>query len=199
MTNRFSLALIESLLAVAAAAPAADGATKYRYWQDLRLTGPYDGRVTLAVAYEDRDGDGRFEPQYAAAYDIRVQTSCDPAGALHGLSGSSASKYGFFAPPLLDGRFTHRFENQFEQPQTAPVAGEIDGTLRAKVKRHGRVKRPARVDGVFSVERWNLGGLTGCTSTGTYSATQCKRWRSKRDRPRWYREWKAPICTSDPW
>lgn len=190
--RRLSIFVFALVLALAAIAPAgAAGATKYRYWQDLDVSGPFSGRISLAIAYEDRNGNGRFTPRYAAAYRLRVQTSCD-AGPRE-VKGNAFSKYGYFKAPLTNGLFTHRFENQFEQPQQAPLRGELKGRVEKKLTKGGRVVRAARVSGAFDLQDWTLEpGVDPCVSSASYAATQCKRWRAKRDRPRWYREWKAP-------
>jgi hypothetical protein len=172
---------------------AAQGTTKYRYWQDRSVSGSFPGRIVLAIAYEDRNGNGKFKPRSAASYNLDVRAGCDPGGAteLH-LGGNAFSKYGYFNAELTNGRFAHRFENETEQPELSPLKGYLKGTVLKKVKRGKRVKRPARVKGKF-----NIAG--DCTSSGSYSATQCKRWRPKNNWPRWYREWKAPVCSKDPW
>ncbi|HSD23256.1 MAG TPA: hypothetical protein VLB79_02915, partial [Solirubrobacterales bacterium] len=204
--RRLLIAAFASLLAVPVIAPAAaQGTTKYRYWQDLSASGPFPGRISLAIAYEDRHGNGKFTPRYAAAYQLLTKVSCNPGGETDfGFGGNAASKYAYFAPAITNGRFDHRFENQFENPQLAPWKGDLNGTVLKRLKRGNRVIRTARVNGTFEVEDWDPYGLAGvrenCTSFGSYySATPCKRWRSKRDRPRWYRKWKVPICSMDPW
>lgn len=194
--KRPGLIALAALAASMTLAPgAAHGATKYRYWQDLSVSGPYSGRITLAIAYEDQDRNGRADPRSAAAYDLRITTSCEPSGGLRQLGGNSASKYSPFNPKLISGRFDYRFESAAEQPQNSNVRGSLNGTVRKKT-----AKRKARVTGSFSIDDWDLSpSLQGCVSSGTYSATQCKRWRSKRNRPRWWREWKAPVCKDDAW
>jgi hypothetical protein len=197
LMRRALTVVFASLLALAVIAPAAQGTTKYRYWQDLNVSGSFPGQIGLAIAYEDKNGNGKFKPRSAVSYNLHVQTSCDPGGEadLH-LSGNAYSKYNYFRPELRKGRFAHRFEDQAEQPVLSPLKGDLNGTVLKKQKRGKRVTRTARVNGAFDVEGTFEGN---CTSSGSYSATQCKRWRSKRDRPRWYREWKAPICSEDPW
>jgi hypothetical protein len=200
------IAAFASLLALAMIAPAAaQGMTKYRYWQDLSVSGPFRGQISLAIAYKDRHGNRKFTPRYAAAYQLRTQVSCSPGGETNfGFGGSAANKYGYFKKALTNGRFSHRFENQFENPPQAPWKGDLNGRVLKRLKRADRVIRTARVNGAFDVEDWDPYGLAGvsenCTSFGShYAATPCKRWRSKRNRPRWYREWKAPVCSVDPW
>ena len=183
-----------SLLAVAVIAPtAAQGTTKYRYWQDLSVSGPFPGQINLAIAYEDKNGNGKFKPRYAVSYNLQAQASCDPGGATElQLGGNKFSKYNYFVAALSKGRFAHRFEDQAEQPELSALKGDLNGTVLKKQKRGKRVTRTARVNGAFDVEG-------NCISSGSYSATQCKRGRQKNDRPRWYREWKAPVCSGDPW
>jgi hypothetical protein len=169
------------------------------------VTGPFPGQISLAIAYEDRHGNGKFTPRYAAAYQLRVQVSCNPGGETDfGIGGNAYAKYAYFAPAITNGRFDHRFEDQFENPQRAPWKGDLNGTVLKRLKRGNRVTRTARVNGTFEVEDWDPiyppgTAFQNCTSFGSYSATPCKRWRSKRDRPRWYTEWKVPICSMDPW
>ena len=194
--RRLGITFVASLLAGVLLAPAPAQATvKHRFWQDLSLSGPFAGRITLAIAFEDTNGNRRFKPRYASAYDIDVQTSCDAAGdPRHSLGGNAFSKYSYFAPRLENGRFDHRFENQFESAQTAPVHGSLSGKL---VWRGKWVKRVA---GSFNVEDWDLppGTDSNCTSSGSYSATRCKPWRPKRNRPAWWRKWKVPVCSDYP-
>jgi hypothetical protein len=203
--RRVRVTVFASLLALAVLAPAAaQGTTKYRYWQDLSVSGPFAGQISLAVAYEDRHGNGKFTPRFAAAYQLRAQVSCNPGGETDfGTGGNAYAKYSYFKEGLTNGRFDHRFEDQFPSPQVAPLKGDLNGTVLKRVKRGNRVTRTARVNGAFDVEDWDPYGLAGvrenCISFGSYSATPCKRRRSKRDRPRWYREWKVPICSVDPW
>jgi hypothetical protein len=108
--------LVASLVALVMAAPAAaQGPTKYRYWQDLSVIGPFRGQISLAIAYEDRHGNGKLTPRYAAAYQLRVQVSCNPGGETDfGIGGNAYAKYAYFAPAITNGRFDHRFEDQFE-------------------------------------------------------------------------------------
>jgi len=200
--RRLLIAVFASLLAVAVIAPAAHGATKYRYWQDLSVSGPYAGKVVLTIAYEDTNGNRKFKPRYAAAYELLAQTSCESsADVQRHISGNAFNKYGYFKEKLTNkGRFSHRFESQFPSPAMAPIKGELHGTVLKRLKRRNRVVRTARVNGGFNIEDWDQQPETvGCLSAGSFSATPCKRWRSKRDRPRWWKEWKAPVCAIDPW
>jgi len=199
--KRLLIAAFASLLAAAVMAPGtAQSATKYRYWQDLSISGPYAGQVSVTIAYEDKRGNRKFRPRYAAAYQLQAATSCGASAGDVETGGNAYSKYSYFMGPLINGRFTHRFENQFEQPAAAPIKGDLTGRVLPRVKKAGRVVRAARVDGAFDVEHWNASVASqNCVSSGRYSATPCKRWRSKRDRPRWYNEWKVPICSVDPW
>lgn len=192
--SRVLTVVLASLAALVVVAPAAaQGTTKYRYWQDRSVSGPSPGRIVLAIAYEDRNGNGKFKPRFVASYNLEVQASCDPGGETDlELGGNAFSKYSFFKGPLTNGRFAHRFENQFEQPEQSALKGDLNGRLMKKVKQGKRVVRTARVDGAFDTEG-------NCTSSASYSATQCKRKWSKSDRPRWWEEWKAPVCTQDPW
>jgi hypothetical protein len=200
--RRALIVVVASLVSLVVVAPAAaQGPTKYRYWQDLSVTGPFPGQIVLTVAYEDRDGNGKFKAQRVASYHLRVQVSCNPGGvsALEA-RGNEASKYSYFSEALVNGRFAHRFEDEVE-PQVATERGDLNGTLLKRLKRGNQVTRTARVNGAFDVEDWDPvpGVRENCISFGSYSATPCKRWRPQRDRPRWYREWKAPICSIDPW
>ena len=188
-----------SLLAVAAIGPAAaQGVTKYRYWQDLSVSGPYSGKIVVTIAYEDTNGNRKFTPRFAAAYHMQVKTSCDPsADDFLEMSGNAYSKYSFFKGPLTSGRFTHRFENQFEQPQLAPIKGDLNGAVLKRKERGGRVIRTARVNGAFDVEDWDASpALQNCVSFGSYSATPCERKRPTRNRPP---QSKVPACSLDPW
>lgn len=154
------------MLVAALLAPAAARATaKYRVFQDLSVGGPFSGKVFLAIDDEDTNGNGRFRPRRASAYNLTVQASCDASGGLHTIRDNSFNKYGNFSVPLDNGRFSYRFETRFENPATAAIRGDLTGTV----------------------------------SFGSYSATRCKAWRSKRDRPRWWREWNVPVCKGSPW
>jgi len=193
-----------SLLAVAVIAPgAAQGATKYRYFQDLNVSGPFAGEISLAVLYKDKRGNRKFTAREVHAYDLQVKTSCNPGGeAVLDFGGHAFSKFNYFRVALnRKGRFAHRFENQAEVPEVSGIRGELKGRVLRRLKRGKKVTRPPRVNGAFNVEDWdpNSGVKENCISYGSYSATPCKRWRSKRDRPRWYRKWKVPVCSIDPW
>ena len=184
-------ALVALLVVVLLASAGAQATVKHRFWQDLSLNGPFAGRISLAIAFEDTNGNRRFKPRYASAYDLDVQTSCDaPDDPWHSLGGNAFSKYSYFKGALRNGGFAHRFENQAENPQTAFVHGDLTGKL---VWRGKWIKR---VKGSFEVEDWDIYPATdsNCTSLGSYDATRCKPARSKRNRPEWWRKWKAPIC-----
>ncbi|MGA8217174.1 MAG: hypothetical protein WB771_01290 [Solirubrobacterales bacterium] len=196
--KRALIIVFASLLAVVAIGPAAaQGRTKYHYWQDLSVSGPFPGQIFLTVAYRDRHGNGKFTPRYAAAYRLRTGVSCttgDPGDLL--ISGNEFNKYGYFRAKLSHGRFTHRFENQAEQPQASVLKGVLNGKVLKQHRRGNRVTRTARVSGAFNVEDWDPApGTTNCTTSGSYSATSCKRWMSSRA-PK-YSHWKrqkAPVC-----
>ena len=180
-----------SLLAVAVIAPtAAQGTTKYRYWQDLSVSGPFPGQINLAIAYEDKNGNGKFKPRSAVSYNLQVQASCNPGGEIElQLGGNAFAKYNYFVAAVRKGRFAHRFGS--EQPESSTLEGDLNGTVLKKQKQGKRVTRKARVNGAFDFEGT-------CISSGSYSATQCKsRKEPKRDWPRWFREWKAPVCKGD--
>ncbi|MGZ5355466.1 MAG: hypothetical protein ACXWE8_03815 [Solirubrobacterales bacterium] len=180
------------MLVAALLAPAAARATaKYRVFQDLSVGGPFSGKVFLAIDDEDTNGNGRFRPRRASAYNLTVQASCDASGGLHTIRDNAFNKYGNFSVPLDNGRFSYRFETRFENPATAAIRGDLTGTVKPQKK---------RVDGAFDIEDWALDAATSnCVSFGSYSATRCKAWRSKRDRPRWWREWNVPVCKGSPW
>jgi hypothetical protein len=194
--KRLATAVFISLLAMALLAPASAGATvKQRFWQDLSLSGPFAGRITLAIAFEDTKGNRLFKPRYASAYDLDARTSCDaPGDPWRSLGANAYSKYLYFRGSLDGGRFDHRFENEWESTQTAPVHGGLSGKLA------WRGKWVKRVTGYFDVSDWDIWPATdsNCITSGTYSATRCKPQRSERNRPEWWRKWKVPVCRDYP-
>lgn len=197
--KRLAIAIFVSLLAMALLAPASVGTTvKHRFWQDLSLSGPFAGRITLAIAFEDTKGNRLFKPRYASAYELKVQTSCDaPGDPWHKFNADAFPSSGFgpyFNPPLHNGRFDHRFENEY-----APLEGPVHGDLTGKLVWRGKWVK--RVTGSFDVEVTGTSGpppTSSCTSLGSYDATRCKSPRYKRDRPEWWRRWKVPVCRDYP-
>jgi hypothetical protein len=178
--------------------------TRYRYFQDLSVTGQFPGRIVFGLLYRE-NRHGEFTPREAVAYSLDVGVSCNPGGAAEfGFGGSATSKYAYFRQVLQDGRFSHRFENQFENPQLAPWKGSLNGRVLKRLKRSGRVTRTARIDGTFNVEDWDPYGMAGirenCTTSASYSATPCKVRMSPRSPhyDRWKR-WKVPVCYQSPW
>ena len=178
--------------------------TRYRYFQDLTVTGAHTGRVVFAVLFE-QNRKGNFTPREMVSYNLRTQVSCNPGGVSElGIGGNAFAKYSYFMESLTNGHWAHRFEDQFENAQAAPLKGDLSGTVLKRLKRGGRVTRTARVDGAFDIQDWDPYGLTGvqenCVSSGSYSATPCKRRMSPRapNYSRWKR-WKMPVCHQDPW
>jgi hypothetical protein len=209
LTVRLSLAgalalLLGALFASTALASRADPEhTRYRFFQDTALTGTYPGQIAFAVLYE-QNRKGIFTPREMVGYQLQVQASCNPGGmAEFGIGGNAFAKYSYFAVPLMNGQWSHRFESQFENPQTAPWHGELSGTVLKRLKRGGRVIRTARLDGSFDLQDWDPYGMTGvqenCISSGSYSATTCKRRMSPRspNYDKWKR-WRVPVCGLDP-
>jgi len=177
--------------------------TRYRYFQDVSVTGAFPGQVSFGVLYQE-NRNGEFTPRRAVGYRLQVGVSCNPGGQ-SGLEfgGNGFSKYGYFSKTLQNGRFAHRFEDQAESPQYSLIRGDLEGRVLKRLKRGGRVTRTARIDGTFDVEDWDPYGLTGvvenCVSSGSYSATPCKRWMSPRapNYTRWKR-WNVPVCSLSP-
>ena len=209
MKHAFSIAfalLIGLVLAVPAAqATRFDPHARNRYFQDLSVTGQFPGRIVIAVLYRE-NRHGEFTPREAVAYDLRVGVTCNPGGdSVFGIGGDAHSYFAYFDHPLTNGRFSHRFEDQFETPALAPWKGGLSGTVLKRLKRGGRVTRTARIDGTFNVEDWDPywpgGAQDNCTSpASSYSATPCKVWRSPKapHYDRWKR-WKVPVCYVYPW
>jgi hypothetical protein len=198
--RRLLITGLASLLALAVIAPAAaQGTTKVRAFQDLSLSGPFPGQFFVNVQYKDRNGNRKFTPRYAVGYRLQVQLSCDPGGETGlNLAGNAYAKYAYFKEKLRKGRFAHRFGS--EVSESSSLKGDLSGLVGKRLKRDTLPKRTARVNGAFDVEDWdpNPGVLENCISHGSYSASPCKRKRSKRDPwPRWYREWKVPVCSVD--
>ena len=183
------LAVVASLLALVLIAPAAQAKKRYGYFQDLKVSP--SGRIFLTVLYKD-GGTGKFTPRAAVSYRFDTGVSCatgDP-GELR-FSGNEFNKYGYFREPLRNGLFSHKFENQFEQPQTAPLKGYVKGNVLTRKKR----KNP-QINGSIHVTDWDPApGIADCMTTEFYSATPCKRWISP-DAPK-YASWKRrkmPVC-----
>lgn len=208
--SKFALvcAVAASVIASGLAVPTAQGArldpqhTRYRYFQDLSLSGQFPGRIIFGAVYRE-NSHGVFTPRALVSYHLETQVSCNPAGdSAFSIGGNAESKYGYFYATLTNGHYSHRFGS--ELPESASIEGRIDGTVLKRLKRGGRVIRTARVDGTFNVDDWNPFGATGvrenCTTTGSYSATPCKRRMSPRapNFDRWKR-WKVPVCYQDPW
>ena len=175
--------------------------TRYRYFQDLTVTGAHTDRIVFAVLFANRKGNSTRE---MVSYDLRTQVSCNPGGVSElGIGGNAFAKYSYFMEPLTNGHWAHRFEDQFENAQAAPLKGDLSGTVLERLKRGGRVTRTARVDGAFDIQDWDPYGLTGVQETdissGSYSATPCKRRTSPRapNYSRWKR-WKMPSATRTP-
>jgi hypothetical protein len=210
MKRALSIALA-SLIGVAVAVPTAQASrvdpqhTRYRYFQDRSVTGQFPGWIVFGVLYRE-NRHGEFTPREVVAYHLQVGVSCNPGGnTLFGFGGNAFSKYAYFVGPLTDGRFSHRFEDQFEYPPLAPWKGDLSGRVLKRLKRGGRVTRTARIDGTFNVEDWDpygqAGVLENCTSpSASYSATTCKLRMSPiaPNYGRWKR-WKVPVCHPGPW
>ena len=201
---------VVALIGAALVAPAAQGSrtdpqhTRYRYFQDLSVTGAYPGQVYFGLLYK-QNRSGEFTPREMMGYSVRAQGSCNPGGqAQVGAGGNAFSKYLYFRQTLTNGLFATRFENLFESPSVAPVRGDLHGMVLKRLKRGGRVIRTAHVNGSFDVEDYDPYGLTGvqenCVASGTFSATTCKRLMSSRspNYGRWKR-WKVPKCSHTPW
>ena len=182
--RRILIALVLSLLALAMLVPAAQAKKRYSYFQDLSIDqGP--GRIFLTVLYKDNHGNGKFTPRVADSYRFETPVSCATGspGELS-FSGNEFNNYGYFREPLRDGLFSHTFESQSEQPQTALLKGDVKGNVLTRAKR----KNP-QINGSIHVTDWTPSpGITGCMTTEFYSATPCKRWISPKA-PK-YRSWK---------
>lgn len=84
--------------------------------------------------------------------------------------------------------------------ESSSLKGDLSGLVAQPLKRDTLPMRTAQVNGAFDVEDFdpNPGVLENCVSNGSYSATPCKRKRSKREPwPGWYREWEVPVCSVD--
>jgi hypothetical protein len=209
---RFALicAVAASLTATGLAAPTAQAGrvdpqnTRYRYFQDLSMSGQFQGRILFGALYA-KNRAGQFTPRELVSLHLETGVSCNPGGDIpFAIGGNAASKYGYFAASLTNGRFAHIFGSELSEAQAPTIQGGISGTVLKRVKRDGRVTRTARIDGSFLVADWDPFGMTGvqenCTSAGTYSAVPCKRRMGSRapNFNRWKR-WKVPICYQDPW
>jgi hypothetical protein len=210
MKRALTIALA-SLIGAALAVPTAQASrvdpqhTRYRYFQDLSVSGQFPGRIIFGVLYEE-NRKGEFTPQELDSYHLQVGASCNPGGAtLFGIGGNAFAKYAYFYAPLTNGgRFFHTFGSELPDTATPNPKRDLSGTVLKRLKRVGGVTRTARIDGRFNVEDWDPYGQAGvrenCTSSGSYSATPCKR-RMPPGTPnfsRWKR-WKVPVCYQDPW
>ena len=193
------LTVCASLVAVAAMAPAAAQATtKVRAFQDLTLTGQYPGEIFVNVQFKDRRGNHRFTPRYAIGYRLQVKMSCGTGGENPlNIAGNANAKYAYFKEKLTGGRFDHAFGS--ELPESTSLKGNLSGRVLDSLRRDGLPKSTARLDGAFAVDDFDPqpGVRENCVTSGSYSATPCKRRRLKDDRPRWWREWDAPVCSVD--
>ena len=195
--------LVGLVLAVPAAqATRSEPPVRYRFFQDLSVTGPFPGRILFGVRFE-QNRHGEFTPRVAVGYGLQTGVSCNPGGSsLFSIGGNAFSKYGSFSEVLTNGHFSHEFGSELPNPSL--IKGDLIGTVLKRLKRGGRVVRTARVDGTFNVEDWDPGGPTGaqqnCTTSGSYSASTCKAPR-KPGAPnfsRWKR-WKVPKCFGSLW
>ena len=205
--RRLLVASFASMLAVALIAPTAQASrvdpqhTRYRFFQDLNVTSPFPGRILFAVLFKE-NSHGELTPREAVSYHLQVGVSCNPGGdSVFSIGGNAFSKYAYFDAALTNGHFSHTFGSEF--PEGYPLKGDLSGTVLKRLKRGGRLTRPARVDGTFNVEDWDpfAGVKENCTSSGSYSASTCKqRWMSPRapNYSRWKR-WKVPKCYTSPW
>ena len=190
--KRMLVIALAALLVIALLAPAAQAKKRYGYFQDLKID-PGPGQIFLTVLYKDNHGNGKFTPRVADSYRFETGVSCatgDP-GELQ-FSGNEFNKYGYFREPLRNGLFSHKFENQFEQPQTAPLKGYVKGNVLTRKKR----KTP-QINGYFYIADWDPApGIADCMMPSQfYSATPCKRWISPKA-PK-YKSWnrrKEPVC-----
>lgn len=192
--RRILFAVTASLLALVLLAPAAQAKKRYGYFQDLNVSSGFPGRIFLTVLYKDHHGSGKFTPRVADSYRLDSGVTCSTGnpGELQ-ISGNEFNKYGYFREPLRNGLFSHRFENQFESPQTAPLKGVVKGNVLTRHKRGN-----PQINGSFLIQDWDPApGITDCTNIGSafYSATPCKRWISPKA-PK-YDSWKKrklPVC-----
>jgi hypothetical protein len=151
----------------------------------------------LCASVIDKHGHRKFTPRAAVSYRFETPVRCatgDP-GELR-FSGNEFNMYGYFFEPLRNGLFSHKFEDQFEQPPTAPLEGYVKGNGKTRRKRGGRVVRSPRINGSIHVTDWDPApGIADCTTTEFYSATPCKR-RISPKAPK-YDRWKSrkmPVC-----
>lgn len=202
---------LASLIGVALAVPTAQASrvdpqhTRYRYFQDRSVTGQFPGRIIFGVLYRE-NRHGEFAPRALVSYHLQAGASCNPGGATDfGIGGNVFAKYAYFGATLTNGgRFFHTFGSELPDTAKPNPKGDLSGTVLKRLKRGGRVTRTARIEGTFNVEDWDPFGQAGvrenCTSSGSYSATPCKR-RMPSGTPnfsRWKR-WNVPKCYQDPW
>jgi hypothetical protein len=178
--------------------------TRYRYFEDLNLSGQFQGRVLFGALYAKNPA-GQFTARELVSLHLETGVSCNPGGDIpFAIGGNAASKYGYFAASLTKGRFAHTFGSELSEAQAPTIQGGMSGTVLKRQKRAGRVTRTARIEGSFLVADWDPFGMTGvqenCTSAGTYSATPCKR-RMGSQAPKFnrWKRWKVPVCYQDPW
>ena len=198
--RRALTAALASLIAAGVMLPsAAQATTKVRAFEDLSLSGPYPGQIFINIRYEDRNGNRKFTPRYAVGYRLQGQRSCALGGQSgFDIAGNAYSKYIYFKAKLRKGRFVHPFGSEF--PEAASISGSLTGLVADRLKRDTLPRPTARVTGAYDIQDWDPtpGVLENCVSSGSYSASPCKRKRSTPDPwPRWYREWDAPICSVD--
>lgn len=207
MKRSLSIAIV-LLIGVSLAVPTAQASradpkhTRYRYFEDLGVTGLLPGRIVFGVLYQENHR-GEFTPRKALGYNLVGTFTCTPGGvSVFGIGGNAFSKYGYFDETLTNGHFDHTLGSELPDPSS--IKGDLSGTVLKRLKRGGRIVRTARVNGTFNVEAWDPFGRTpvheNCTSADSYSATPCKRRMSSRapNFSRWKR-WKVPICQHLPW
>src|SRR5690242_18171256 len=101
MKRSLSIALL-LLIAGALAAPGAhatrfDHHARYRFFQDLNVTGPFPGRIVFGVLFK-QNHQGEFTPREADGYNLQVGESCNPGGnSVFRIGGNAFSKYAYFS------------------------------------------------------------------------------------------------------
>jgi hypothetical protein len=191
--RRILLAAVATLLAIALIAPAAQATKRYGYFQDLTLAPSAPSSIFLTILYKDDHGHGKFTPRAAVSYRFDTPVSC-PSGNPGNLqfSGNEFNKYGYFREQLRGSLFSHTFESQFENPQTAPLKGYVKGNVLTREKRG-----TPQVNGSVYIADWDApSGVSDCMMPSEhYSATPCKRWISpKAPKHASWKKRKLPVC-----
>ncbi|MGA8927101.1 MAG: hypothetical protein WB462_12835 [Solirubrobacterales bacterium] len=160
--RRLLIAVLGSLLAAALIAPAAQAASRIRYFQDFSDPSK---QVYLTVDYADKRGNKKFTPRHVAYYFV-VQVSCTLGGnsSVDGWSGTGPR------PKVTKGKFDHPLLPG--QSPTPGHPGSSTGYVKGKL-----IKKTKRIDGSVNVQDYESPPtFMNCATAGAipYAATRCR-------------------------